>query len=38
MIDPRFLSYVKEANYVVELFNKSDVALMRDRLLNMPVV
>ncbi|CDY74339.1 delta 1-pyrroline-5-carboxylate synthetase [Caballeronia glathei] len=38
VIDPRFLSYVKEANYVVELFNKSDVALMRDRLLNMPVV
>ena len=26
-----------EANYVVEMFNKDNVALMRDRLLNMPV-
>ncbi len=31
-------SYVKDANYVVELFNKDDVGLVRDRLFNMPVV
>jgi hypothetical protein len=28
---------VHDANYVVELFDKNNVALMRDRLLNIPV-
>ncbi|HEY1997940.1 aspartate kinase [Paraburkholderia sp.] len=37
VVDRRFVDYVSEANYVVELFNKDNVALMRDRLLNMPV-
>ncbi len=37
VVDRRFVDYVNEANYVVELFNKDNVALMRDRLLNMPV-
>jgi hypothetical protein len=29
---------VTDANYVVELLDKSNVALMRDRLLNIPVM
>jgi hypothetical protein len=29
---------VKDVNYVVEMFNKGDLAVMRDRLLNVPVV
>jgi aspartokinase-like uncharacterized kinase len=37
VVDRRFVDYVNEANYVVEMFNKDNVALMRDRLLNMPV-
>lgn len=37
VVDRRFVDYANEANYVVELFNKDSVALMRDRLLNMPV-
>ncbi|CAE6781345.1 hypothetical protein R69658_05265 [Paraburkholderia aspalathi] len=37
VVDRRFVDYVNEANYVVDLFNKDNVALMRDRLLNMPV-
>ena len=36
VIDRRFVGYVSDANYVVELFNKDSVELMRDRLLNMP--
>ncbi|CAB3683411.1 amino acid kinase family protein [Paraburkholderia rhynchosiae] len=38
VVDRRFVDYVNEANYVVELFNKDNVELMRDRLLNMPVI
>lgn len=37
VVDRRFLDYVNEANYVVELFNKDNAALMRERLLNVPV-
>jgi aspartokinase-like uncharacterized kinase len=37
VLDARFVSYVSDANYVVELFNKRDVALMRDRLLHVSV-
>lgn len=37
VVDRRFVDYVSEANYVVELFNKDHVELMRDRLLNTPV-
>ncbi|AXE96072.1 amino acid kinase family protein [Paraburkholderia sp. 22099] len=37
VVDRRFVDYVNDANYVVELLNKDNVALMRDRLLNMPV-
>jgi aspartokinase-like uncharacterized kinase len=37
VVDRHFVDYVNEANYVVEMFNKDNVALMRDRLLNMPV-
>jgi aspartokinase-like uncharacterized kinase len=37
VLDSGFVDYVSEANYVVELFNKSDVDLMRDRLLHVPV-
>jgi aspartokinase-like uncharacterized kinase len=36
VLDARFVEYVNDANYVVELFNKGDVALMRERLLNTP--
>ncbi|AFT88014.1 MULTISPECIES: amino acid kinase family protein [Burkholderiaceae] len=38
VVDRRFVDYVNEANYVVELFNKDNVELMRDRLLNTPVI
>lgn len=38
VVDRCFVDYVNDANYVVELFNKDNVALMRDRLLNMPVI
>ena len=37
VVDRRFVDYVRDANYVVELIGKDDVALMRDRLLNVPV-
>jgi 5-(aminomethyl)-3-furanmethanol phosphate kinase len=37
VVDRRFVDYVSEANYVVELFNKDHVELMHDRLLNTPV-
>jgi aspartokinase-like uncharacterized kinase len=37
VLDSRFVNYVKDANYVVELFSKRDVGLMRDRLLHVPV-
>ncbi|APR38459.1 amino acid kinase family protein [Paraburkholderia sp. SOS3] len=36
VLDARFVDYVNDANYVVELFNKRDVGLMRERLLNSP--
>ncbi|MFC0400126.1 aspartate kinase [Paraburkholderia rhizosphaerae] len=36
VLDARFVEYVHDANYVVELFNKGDVGLMRERLLNSP--
>ena len=38
VVDRKFVDYVSDANYVVELLDKSNVALMRDRLLNIPVV
>lgn len=38
VVDRRFLSYVRDANYVVEFFNKDDIELVHERLLNMPVV
>ncbi|MFP3601034.1 aspartate kinase [Paraburkholderia sp. SIMBA_053] len=38
VVDRSFVDYVNEANYVVELFNKDNVELMRDRLLNTPVI
>jgi aspartokinase-like uncharacterized kinase len=37
ILDPRFLQHVKDANYVVEMFNKGDAALMRERLLHISV-
>lgn len=37
VVDRRFLSYVRDANYVVEFFNKDDIELVHERLLNMPV-
>jgi hypothetical protein len=37
VLDSGFVNYVSDANYVVELFNKGDVGLMRDRLLHVPV-
>ncbi|MGF6753672.1 aspartate kinase [Paraburkholderia sp. GAS334] len=36
VLDARFVNYVSDANYVVELLNRRDVALMRDRLLHVP--
>lgn len=36
VVDGRFASYVNDANYLVEFFNKDDIALMRERLLNVP--
>ncbi|CAN7404721.1 aspartate kinase [Trinickia sp. LjRoot230] len=36
VVDARFASYVNDANYLVEFFNKDDIALMRERLLNVP--
>ncbi|HEY2023776.1 aspartate kinase [Paraburkholderia sp.] len=37
VVDGKFVDHVIDANYVVELFDKNNVALMRDRLLNIPV-
>ncbi|MDE1179169.1 aspartate kinase [Paraburkholderia sp.] len=37
VLDARFADSVRDANYVVELLNKEDVALMRDRLMHVPV-
>ncbi|PMS37934.1 amino acid kinase family protein [Trinickia symbiotica] len=34
VVDRRFVDYVRDANYLVELINKDDIELMRDRLLN----
>jgi hypothetical protein len=34
VVDASFVHYVEEANYEVELFSKTDVALVRERLLN----
>ncbi len=36
IVDRRFVSYVNDANYLVEIYNKDDMELMRDRLLNVP--
>lgn len=36
VVDRRFVGHVGDANYVVEVFNKDNIELMRDRLLNMP--
>lgn len=37
VVDARFARHVADANYVVEMFNKGDAGLMRDRLLHIPV-
>ncbi|WP_250436157.1 MULTISPECIES: aspartate kinase [unclassified Caballeronia] len=37
ILDRRFADYVRDANYVVEVLSKSDVGVMRDRLLNVAV-
>ncbi|MDR5775019.1 MULTISPECIES: aspartate kinase [unclassified Caballeronia] len=37
IVDKRFPAYVRDANYVVEIFSKGDVNVMRDRLLNLAV-
>ena len=37
IVDRRFPAYVRDANYVVEVFGKSDAVVMRDRLLNVAV-
>ncbi|HEY1610483.1 MAG TPA: aspartate kinase [Paraburkholderia sp.] len=37
VVDRRFVEQVRDANYVVELIGKDNVALMRDRLLNETV-
>ncbi|PTB22099.1 aspartate kinase [Trinickia symbiotica] len=34
VVDRRFVDYVREANYLVDLISKDDIELMRDRLLN----
>jgi aspartokinase-like uncharacterized kinase len=36
IVDRRFADYVRDANYLVEIINKDDIELMRDRLLNLP--
>lgn len=38
VVDRRFVDYVSDANYVVELFNKDNVESMRDRLLNTQAI
>ncbi|KXV02460.1 aspartate kinase [Caballeronia megalochromosomata] len=37
IVDRRFPSYVRDANYIVEIFSKGDAGVMRDRLLNVAV-
>ncbi|SAK73499.1 Amino acid kinase family protein [Caballeronia catudaia] len=37
VLDRRFPAYVRDANYLVEVFNKGDALVMRDRLLNVAV-
>ncbi|MDR5783027.1 aspartate kinase [Caballeronia sp. LZ065] len=37
VVDRRFPAYVRDANYVVEILGKGDLAVMRDRLLNVTV-
>lgn len=37
VLDRRFPGYVRDANYVVEVFSKGDASVMRDRLLNVAV-
>ncbi|MDR5838186.1 aspartate kinase [Caballeronia sp. LZ034LL] len=37
VVDRRFPAYVRDANYVVEVMGKDDLAVMRDRLLNVTV-
>ncbi|MBC8637852.1 aspartate kinase [Caballeronia sp. EK] len=37
IVDRRFPAYVRDANYIVEIFSKADAAVMRDRLLNVAV-
>jgi hypothetical protein len=37
IVDASFVRHVRDANYVVEMFNKGDASLMRDRLLHIPV-
>ncbi|BAN24797.1 amino acid kinase family protein [Caballeronia insecticola] len=37
IVDRRFPAYVRDANYIVEVFSKDDASVMRDRLLNVAV-
>ncbi|WP_250515649.1 aspartate kinase [Caballeronia sp. INDeC2] len=37
IVDRRFPAYVRDANYIVEIFSKGDAGVMRDRLLNVAV-
>ncbi|SAK69479.1 Amino acid kinase family protein [Caballeronia fortuita] len=37
ILDRRFTAYVRDANYIVEVFCKSDLDVVRDRLLNVLV-
>ncbi|SAL04101.1 amino acid kinase family protein [Caballeronia ptereochthonis] len=37
ILDRRFPAYVRDANYIVEIFGKRDAGVMRDRLLNVAV-
>jgi 5-(aminomethyl)-3-furanmethanol phosphate kinase len=37
IVDARFATHVRDANYVVEILSKDDLAGMRDRLLNVMV-
>ncbi|MEA3091347.1 MAG: 5-(aminomethyl)-3-furanmethanol phosphate kinase [Caballeronia sp.] len=37
VVDASFVKHVADANYVVEMFNKGDAGLMRERLLHIPV-
>ncbi|SPB19011.1 hypothetical protein NOV72_06212 [Caballeronia novacaledonica] len=37
IVDRRFPAYVRDANYIVEIFSHSDAEVVRDRLLNLTV-